>query len=146
PLIPAGIRTQATSSYDVLLLLQGTNDLNNNVNVSDIRGSLRNDIRNAKSAGVLQVFLSTVPPNFIAASNALTDLNNQIRSLAASENVILVDNFTALGGQSSAFIGIDGIHPTAAGQQIMAQTFFAAIQANFEVPPGTTAAGMRIRR
>ena len=147
PLIPAGARKLSTGLFDVLLLLEGTNDLNQTIPISRTREALRTDIRNAKSAGVLQVFLSTVPPNFIASSDSVVALNDQIRSLAASENVVLIDSYTALGGASSTLIGKDGIHPTAAGQQIMAQTFFTAIQANFEVPPGTTTpAGLRGRR
>ena len=72
-------------------------------------------------------------------------MNDEIWSLAASEHAVLIDSYTVLGGQSSTLIGLDGIHPTAVGQQLMADAFFAAVQANFEVPP-TTGALARIRR
>lgn len=148
PLMPTGVRKLATGGFDVLLLLEGTNDMNDDkTSISDVREALRTDIRNAKNAGVLQVFLSTLPPEFVQGGDRVPAMNDAIRSLAMSEGVVLVDSYAALGGQSSTLIGIDGIHPTAAGQQLMAQAFFAAIQANFEVPPGTTAPAMtRVRR
>ena len=146
PLIPAGAHLFATGSFDALLLLEGTNDLNDGkISLSQIREALRTDIRNAKSAGVLQVFMSTLPPEFGLGGAMVPAMNDQIRSLAASEGVVLIDSYTVLGGQSSTFIGIDGIHPTAAGQQLMADAFFAAVKANFEVvpPPGALARARR---
>lgn len=146
PLIPAAARLFATGSFDALILLEGTNDLNDGtISLSKIREALRTDIRHAKDAGVQQVFLSTVPPEFGLGGDMVPALNDEIRSLAASEHVVLVDSYTVLGGQSSTLIGIDGIHPTAVGQQLMADAFFAAVQANFEVPP-TTGALARMRR
>jgi lysophospholipase L1-like esterase len=139
PAIPMSFGRLATGSFDVLLLLEGTNQLNENVGSStvirDIREALRTDIRNAKNAGVQQVFLSTLPPEFILGGSMVPAMNDEIRSLAASEGVVLVDSYTALGGQSSGLIGVGGIHPTAEGYQVIAQTFFEAIQANFELPP-----------
>lgn len=143
-----GARKLATGNFDVLLLLEGTNDMNDdNISISDVREALKTDIRNAKSAGVLQVFLSTLPPEFVLGAARIPAMNDAIRTLAMSEGVVLVDSYAVLGGESSTLIGMDGIHPTAEGQQMMAQAFFAAIQANFEVPPGTTATAMtRVRR
>jgi lysophospholipase L1-like esterase len=146
PLIPAGAHLLATGSFDALLLLEGTNDLNDGkISLSQIREALRADIRNAKSAGVLQVFLSTLPPEFGLGGAMVPAMNDQIRSLAASEGVVLIDSYAVLGGQSSTLIGIDGIHPTAAGQQLMGDAFFAAVTANFEVAPPMGALA-RIRR
>jgi lysophospholipase L1-like esterase len=145
-LIPAGARLLATGNFDALLLLEGTNDLNDGtISLSKIREALRTDIRHAKDAGVQQVFLSTLPPEFGLGGDMVPAMNDQIRSLAASEGVVLIDSYAVLGGQSSTLIGIDGIHPTAAGQQLMADAFFAAVKANFEVAPPTGALA-RIRR
>jgi lysophospholipase L1-like esterase len=145
-LIQAGARLLATGNFDALLLLEGTNDLNDGtISLSKIREALKADIRNAKSAGVLQVFLSTLPPEFGLCGDMVPALNNDIRNLAASEGVVLIDSYAVLGGQSSTLIGLDGIHPTAAGQQLMADAFFAAVNANFEVASPTGALA-RIRR
>lgn len=148
PLIPASRSLQSAALFDALLLLEGTNDLNDGtIPISQIREALKADIRNAKSAGVLQVFLSTVPPEFVDGGDMVPALNDQIRSLASSEGVVLIDSYAVLGGASSTMIGLDGIHPTAAGQQAMAQQFFTAIQMNFELPPGTAMSSVqRIRR
>ena len=141
PLIPASASLFATGSFDALLLLEGTNDLNDGtISLSKIREALRADIRHALDAGVQQVFLSTLPPEFGFGGDMVPAMNDEIRSLAVSEqHVVLIDSYTVLGGQSSTLIGIDGIHPTAAGQQLMADAFFAAVQANFEVLPATGA-------
>ena len=126
---------------DALLLLEGTNDLNDGtISLSKIREALRADIRHALDAGVQQVFLSTLPPEFGFGGDMVPAMNDEIRSLAVSEqHVVLIDSYTVLGGQSSTLIGIDGIHPTAAGQQLMADASSAAVQANFEVLPATGA-------
>ena len=110
-----------------------------------VRNALQSDIRNAKSAGVQQVFLSTLTPAFAFGGNMVPDMNDQIRALAASEGVVLVDAYAAFGGQSTTLIGVDGLHPTTQGYQVLAQTFFAQIQANFETPP-TSANVRRVRR
>ncbi len=146
PLIPNGVRILAAGGFDALLLLEGTNDMNQGGSINTVREALRTDIRRAKSAGVLQVFVSTLPPLMNSNGGQVPDMNDAIRGLAASEGAVLVDSYLALGGGSSKLIGLDGIHPTAAGQQIMAQTFFTAIQNNFEVPPGTTLSVTRVRR
>jgi lysophospholipase L1-like esterase len=62
--------------------------------------------------------------------------NVQIRALAASEGVVLVDANAAMAPQGAALIGGDGLHPTEQGYQVLAQTFFDAIKARLEVLPG----------
>src|SRR5262249_21947406 len=102
-------------------------------------------IRHAKSAGVQQVFLSTLTPAFAFAGNMVPAMNDQIRALAASEGVVLVDSYSAFGGQSTTLIGVDGLHPTTQGYQVLAQTFFAQVQARCETKAGS--AGVpRVRR
>ena len=43
-----------------------------------------------------------------------------------------MDIFAALAPQGELLLGQDGLHPTAAGYQVMAETFLAAISANFK--------------
>ena len=113
--------------------------------ISHVIDDLRSDIHNAKSAGVQQVFLSTLTPAFAFGGSMVPALNDQIRALAASEGVVLVDAYAAFGGQSTTLIGVDGLHPTTEGYQVLAQTFFAQIQANFEAPATATSV-RRVRR
>lgn len=87
----------------------------------------------------MRVFIATVPPGRPGGSKTiapllLTDYNNRMRSVAATEGAILVDVFAALSTDVNRFIGIDGLHPTELGYARIADTFFAAIRAEFEVP------------
>jgi lysophospholipase L1-like esterase len=135
PAISVGLQAQAIpGQFDALLLLEGTNDINGgDLTVIDmVREALRTDIRYAKDLGVAKVFLATLPPERVDAAALVPMANDAIRDLAASEGIVVVDLYTALGGDAATFIGSDGIHPTTAGYQIMADAFFAAITANFE--------------
>jgi lysophospholipase L1-like esterase len=147
PAIPMWLRPFDAGLFDALLLMEGTNDLNQNAGddsiIPKVIDALKGDIRRAKSAGVQQVFLSTLPPEFTFGGEWVPDMNDAIRALAASENVILVDSYTALGGATSTFIGVGGIHPTADGYRVIAQTFLSTIEASFEVPPTPTSAVRR---
>jgi lysophospholipase L1-like esterase len=145
--LPAAGRTFGAGSFDALLLLEGLNDLNSGDpnSITLVRNALQSDVRNAKRAGVQQVFLSTLTPAFAFGGSMVPAMNDQIRSLAVSEGVVLVDAYAAFGGQSTTLIGVDGLHPTTEGYQVLAQTFFAQIQANFEAP--LRSAGLRrVRR
>lgn len=144
--LQTGRRTLGGGAFDALLLLEGINDLNSGdpSSIGVVRNALQTDIRNARSAGVQQVFLSTLTPAFAFGGNMVPAMNDQIRALAASEGVVLVDAYAAFGGQSTTLIGVDGLHPTTEGYQALAQTFFAQIQANFETP--MTSAGVRRKR
>ncbi|MFI5177893.1 MAG: SGNH/GDSL hydrolase family protein [Vicinamibacterales bacterium] len=147
--VPMRLSPLAAAKFDALLLLEGTNDVNalgQNLTLDDIANALRSDIQNARSAGVQQVFLATLPPEFGLGGGNVPAMNDKIRNLAASEGAVLVDIYTALGGQTSTLIGVGGIHPTAMGYQVMAQTFFDAIRANFELPPTSALAVRRGRR
>jgi len=148
PAIPMGRREFDAGLFDALLLMEGTNDLNQDAGdesiIPKVIDALKGDIRRAKSAGVQQVFLSTLPPEFTFGGEMVPDMNDAIRALAASENVLLVDSYTALGGATSTFIGVGGIHPTADGYRVIAQSFLSVIESTFEVPP--TASSSVVRR
>jgi len=133
----------ASTPSDALLLLEGVNDLPGNA--SAIVPNLRSDIQVARGAGVKQVFLSTLIPlqqkpgsRFDpSVPGLIAPTNVQIRALATEQGVVLVDNeaaFLAVGDYGSTLLEDDGEHPTPAGYQVIAQTFFQAIEANFEQP------------
>jgi hypothetical protein len=51
---------------------------------------------------------------------------------------VLVDLYPVFEGNLDTLLGPDGLHPTEAGYQKMAETFFATIRERLEVPMATT--------
>ena len=125
---------------DAVLLMEGSNDIARGEDgaASGAAQEIRNMAAEARRRG-MRVFIATVPPGRPGGSKTiapllLTDYNNRMRSVAATEGAILVDVFAALSTDVNRFIGIDGLHPTELGYARIADTFFAAIRAEFEVP------------
>jgi lysophospholipase L1-like esterase len=87
-----------------------------------------------------RAFLATVPPSRATGIRAIPNsridsLNALIRTTARGEGAVLVDVYAALSADPNRYIGVDGLHPTEAGYQKIAETFFAAIRAEFEIVP-----------
>jgi lysophospholipase L1-like esterase len=149
---------QTQPKPEVLLLLEGVNSLTGNFSgdsASVITG-LRYDIQAAKSRGLKGVFLSTLIPENKDASGCpfrahdwdeIPQMNGAIRGLAIEQGIPLVDSYAAFGGHPE-YIDCDGLHPTPAGNQAIAQAFFTAIQAKLENAAPSTSAILpaRIRR
>ena len=126
---------------EVLLLLEGVNDLNGGTDatLAMVVSGLQSMVRMARGRGVV-VFLGTLlpqrPGGFRAfAPDAIVPANDLIRDMARAEGAELVDLYQAFDGQVDTLIGGDGLHPNEAGYQQMAETFFAAIRARLEMPP-----------
>ena len=133
---------------DVLLLMEGIDDLTGSF-VKDaplVQTALTHDIAAAKSRNMAGVFLSTLlpvfpgncPPSMMTTCRGaqldnveITNMNGVIYSLAAQQNVPLVDNYTAFTGHPE-YVGGDGLHLLPAGNQVVAKQFLAAIQSKFE--------------
>jgi acyl-CoA thioesterase I len=122
---------------DVLLLMEGTNDLNGGATgISLALDALTTMVRTARGRGVI-VFLATIPPqgpSRIFTRGLVPGFNDAVRALAQREGATLVDIYAAMVGNPS-LIGPDDLHPTAQGHEVMAQTFFDAIQRQLELPP-----------
>lgn len=143
---PRFVSWTSTGRYDALLLLEGANDVGDRDSriFSSVIAGLRRMIQDAKSRN-MKVMLATLTPENPAGFRGLAWstvplLNDQIRALASSEGVVLVDLFEALNGNVSTYIGFDGLHPTDVGYRKIADTFAAAIKSNFEVSPSTAGA------
>jgi lysophospholipase L1-like esterase len=126
------------SRPEVLLLLEGANDLNqvgNRDAISPTIGALEELIGEGASRGV-KVFIGTLPPQRTGAKSQFAefvqDFNTQIRKMAPEEGATLVDLFA---GMSLADVGEDGLHPTETGYQRMAEIWFEALKTAFEAPP-----------
>ena len=137
---------------DVVLLLEGFNDISTKlllrstpsssaVNVTSIATNLRVMVRNAESRGA-EVLLATLPPvTDIREASApglrasIQALNAEIRRMPIERgNGGIVEVYDALN-RVPGMLGADGVHPTAAGYQRMAQVFFQEIVARFDITP-----------
>lgn len=129
----------AATRPQVVLLLSGANDLEaqpSAVGVNNALGGLQSMVRTARAAGTI-VFIATLPPGRAGGRLSLPPgivqaVNDSIRAGAPIEGATLVDLNAAMAPNVTTLIGIDGLHPTEAGYQRMAETFFMAIRTAFE--------------
>jgi len=136
--------------YDAITILEGSNDIatGDPAAVGRAANALRQMVRDAKSRGV-RPYLATIPPTdptrCVPSCRGrdmhafVVPLNDAIRNVAASEGITLIDVYTALNVDVARYIGADGLHPTIAGNQQIAQTFFDVFQQTLEVPGSATA-------
>jgi lysophospholipase L1-like esterase len=123
---------------DVVLLMEGLNDLTalGDRGVMRAWNAIDTMAKEVRGRGA-RLFLATLPPSRTGVPNAVPPalvqtLNSRIRTTAAGEGAVLVDVHQALSANLPAYIGPDGIHPTAAGYERIAEVFFAAIRAELE--------------
>lgn len=128
----------AASSAQVVLLLEGANDLAalGTQGITPAALGLQSMVRAARARGAT-VFIASLPPPRPGGVNTLPlgqvlALNDQIRLGAPAEGAIFVDLYAALATNINLYVGIDGLHPTEAGYQRLADTFFAVIRTTFE--------------
>jgi lysophospholipase L1-like esterase len=129
---------------EVVLLLEGINDLANDVSVSRIGTSLRQMLDAATSQGVAVVIATMFPtypvtdpdgnyrPN---GADLVPALNAEIRRIAAGRiNVHVVDLESQMRDRN--LVGTDGIHLTDAGFSVVASAFVDVIERAFPVRGG----------
>jgi lysophospholipase L1-like esterase len=137
----ARLASTLTTSPQVLLLLEGANDMNQgNPPVDAIAEDLRSMVRTGISRG-MTVFLATLIPQRPLACRAgdfcdgvehTVLLNARVRTIAQAEGATLVDLYPAFTSETATLLGIDGLHPTEAGYRRMADVFFTAISARLQ--------------
>ena len=88
-----------------------------------------------------QVFILTLSPILDPAErrnpglrNAVALVNQRLETMTASIGAVLVDLHSLLSAEPS-LIGIDGLHPTAAGYERIATFLFDEIVRRFETTP-----------
>jgi lysophospholipase L1-like esterase len=125
----------AQSGATVVLLMEGSNDLSARgaQGIAPALAGLQTMVRQARAGGAT-VFIASVPPSKPGGNNSLppeliVNLNQGIRLGAPGEGAIFVDVYAAMLPEVNTLIGVDGLHPTEAGYQRIAETFFAAIRA-----------------
>jgi len=128
----------STGQYDVVLIMEGSNDLYQPV-WSDPVGmaatALARLIDDAKVTGV-RPLLATLPPMNPAGRRGagamlVPSLNDRIYQLGAAGNTPIVDVYAAFNGNLT-LLGDDGLHPNAAGYQVIAKAFADAIRNSLE--------------
>jgi lysophospholipase L1-like esterase len=143
-------RTLNQQNPEIVMLQEGINDLH----VFDLYGipatdgirrvveSLRAMSLEARARGA-HVFLGTllperpngcrayaVPPR--GAVDLIVPANDQIRAMAAGEQIDLIDLYAVFNGHLDDYLAQDGLHPSDAGYSAIASAFFEAIKQKFE--------------
>ncbi|HEX6164475.1 MAG TPA: GDSL-type esterase/lipase family protein [Vicinamibacterales bacterium] len=124
---------------EVVLLWHGHNDIPGGLDgaASGAASEMRIMVQAARGRG-MRVFIGTIAPprpngNRTIGQIYVDDFNNRIRALAAQEGAVVVDLYAGLLSDVNRYVGVDGLHLTEAGYARVADLFFQAIQANFEV-------------
>lgn len=123
------------SQAQAVLLMEGVNGLSF-VGPDLSTEFLRSMVRVARTGGA-RVFVGSTLPTIAGRQRSqvpaeLVAYNTRLQQMAAEENSVYVDLYTALLPEAATVIGVDGLHPTEAGYKRMADVFFAAIQAHLE--------------
>lgn len=129
----------ANAKPRVVLLMEGANDLNllGAAGISGAVAAMESMAKEARFRGA-RVFVATLPPPRPSGKNALPATtvqayNSRLASMAFGEGATLVDVYSALLSGANIYIGNDGLHPTEAGYQKIAETFYNAIRTTMEV-------------
>lgn len=119
----------------VLLLMEGANDLNGAiVSLSATVNAMEDRVREAQGRGIF-VMVATIPPQRpgpgtkTSTPDLLSRYNADLRTMAAKKGAQLVDVNALL---PVSLIGQDGLHPTEAGYDRLAEIFLDAIKGRYE--------------
>jgi lysophospholipase L1-like esterase len=127
---------------DVLLLMEGSNDVNEGASPFEISQAIRADIIHAFQYGVKLVLVSTLLPEVRGRGRAfnpdgIDETNEALRAAVEREGATLVDAFSVFEAKKELLIGDDGLHPTVAGYKLLAETFAEAIATHFDASGST---------
>lgn len=138
----------AAARGDVLLLMEGTNDITRDIDIETTRQNLNEMARKAEGRGNDVVHATLIPRIPAARNDGENIVNNQlareIRDLANRRGRRLVDPFELLSGIPGLFeryyagAGLEGDpvgHLNADGYDLLAQMFFDVLTGIDKVPP-----------
>jgi lysophospholipase L1-like esterase len=127
---------------DLVLLLEGVNDLNGASSIPTAVRGVQTLIRQARNRGarvMVGTLLPEIPGDINAGSSGLiVAFNNQLVPAATGAGAVVVDLYGDISADVTDWISpFDGLHPTEAGYQEMARVFFNTIRNAFEVHPSS---------
>ena len=115
---------------NVLFILGGTNDLGRGYGQSATISNLKAIILAARAKSI-RIFILTIPPDsYSGMASKIDDLNAAIVHLANNYRIVVIDIHAALSTSSGVFVPkytVDGLHFSAAGAQVVANTVYARI-------------------
>ena len=139
----AGPSVPVNSRPQVLLLLEGINDMTSGVSATRAASSVAQMVQIARlyNLTVLVATMYQTYPSAAKGDNAndkIVPFNTELRRLVGGlQNVRIVDLYDAFGTNAyGTYVGLDGEHPTPAGYDRMAQRFHFEILAQFPVRGG----------
>jgi lysophospholipase L1-like esterase len=128
---------------DLVLLLEGVNDLNGPTSIPAAVRGVQALIAEARNRGA-RVIVGTLLPEIAGDVNAgssylIVPFNSQLVPAAIGAGATVVDLYSDISTDVTDWISpFDGLHPTEAGYQEIAQVFFNSIKTAFELPPSST--------
>ena len=128
---------------DLVLLLEGVNDLNGQSSIPAAVMGVQALISEARNRGA-RVMVGTLLPEIAGLKNAgssslIVPFNNQLVPASIGAGAVVVDLYSDISTDISDWISpYEGLHPTEAGYQEMARVFFNAIKNAFESPTSST--------
>jgi lysophospholipase L1-like esterase len=133
--------TAMTTAHNLVVLLEGVNDINAGLTNGAIVGALRSMIQASRNAGKAVVLCGLLPVKnredndmLPADMGRIQSVNASLAQLAGEEGVPFVNMFAAFGSAFQPLLSPDGLHPNGAGYQRMAEAIADTIVANFAIP------------
>jgi acyl-CoA thioesterase-1 len=135
----------AQNPADVLLLMEGTNDVNEKVSLETITFNLNKMAKKAAALGVSTVHATIIPRRPEANTDPTNKVTGEfaamIRELAAANDRKLADPFEVFFYETPGVFakdylgGVDNLHPNAAGYDLLAKVFADVLTGVDAVPP-----------
>jgi lysophospholipase L1-like esterase len=127
------------SRPEVALILDGYNDLSTGgeAAIDSAIAAINDMVKDARFRGA-RVFLATLTPPIPNVNKGIGNItisrfNDRLKAMAKGEGAVLVDLYAALAPDAARYNSADGRHLSIEGYRKVAETFFAAIQAELEV-------------
>ncbi|MEO5821669.1 MAG: GDSL-type esterase/lipase family protein [Vicinamibacteraceae bacterium] len=127
--------------HDLVVILEGVNDTNAGPTDSFITNAIRAMVQTAKNAGKQVILCGLLPVKFRplvndykASPSRIASMNESLAALARDEGVPFVDMVQAFGSAFEPLLSPDGLHPTDAGYQRMAEAVGNTVVQFFAVP------------